>query len=244
MSLVKINVTDLENEIKGETIFQNSRCIITTDFDNNQKIDVYDANTKKILFTFDYHECIGDYFKVKKDGKVGVFSALTANLHIPLKYEDISMEEFENDFGNNTPFFARQLNNKYVLLDFYGERLNYYDYDYVQSFKDGLSIVAQIINDKVKYGAVLENGTHLFECQYDAIYWNGINEIGKIKMNGNIRNDGLSNFFCKDSPRTFDMAKKIHSSNFSRKSCSQNNGFVKYVLEDKTTGETFLYSSN
>lgn len=244
MSLVKINVTDLENEIKGEMVFQNSRCIITTDFDNNQNIYVYDANTKKILFDFDYHERIGYYFKVKKDGKAGVFSALTANLHIPLKYEDISMEEFENGFGNNIPFFARQLNNKYVLLDFYGERLNYYDYDYAQSFKDGLSIVGQVINDEFKYGVVLEDGTHLFECEYDDIYWNGITEIGKIKTNGNIRNDGLSKFFCKNSPRIFDIAKKIHSSNFSRKSCSHNIGFVKYVLEDKTTGETFLYSSN
>lgn len=234
MSLLKIELRDLENEIRGETIFQNKRCIITSDFENPQKTYVYDSKTKKILFEFDWRGGVGDYFKVKKNGKVGVFCAVTSSIYIPLKYKDIDMKSFCKD----TSFFARQLNDKIVLLDFYGERLNYYDYNYSNEFKDGLAVVGQIINNKFKYGVVLEDGTHLFECKYDNVLWNGANEIGRIKV------DGIVKFFCKDSPKLFDEAIKINSSKFETDGSCKKTELVKYVLRNSITEEIFLYSTN
>ena len=231
MTLIKITGDELEKEMKGEVMIENDRCVITQDFENSNIIYVYDSKTNSLIYTFDEHGQFLDYFKVYANGKAGIFLISECRMHIPAIYRDIDVSAFIHH-EKKGPFFAQLENTKYIVLDFNGKSLNNEEYDKYETFVDGLAVVAKLINGQLKYGIIKCDGTSFFPCNFNKIYWEGCRIIGKIQTPEGIK------YFCKDTIRLFDKADKIFQTSRYKKDYE-----IKYVLEDFSTREKYIYIS-
>ena len=168
-----------------------------------------------------------------ENGKAGIFDATLCKVHIKPIYKSIVGNSFIY-YEKKFPFFAELDNNMYVLLDFYGNRLNNSFYNgYNKNFYRNLSVIMNVDSfGHNKYGIVSSDGSTFLEPIFDSISWEENNVLGTAIK------DGKTYYFCSDSNRLFDSAKIFFEHEVRDGSAYKK---TQYLLIDSSTGKEFLY---
>lgn len=229
MSLSKLDQDYSEKNIYGRVVSWSNKCIVTMDLEERNIMYVFDSDTKELLYKFNCRFAnSGGYIQIELDGKSGIFNAIDGSIHIEPKYKAILGSTFIY-YKQKLPFFAQIENDKLVLLDFFGNRLNDQEYDGCEEFIRGKSVVMKMINGEKKYGVVTDKGETFLEIKYDSIYWD------KYKYIGIAKEEGTEKFFCGEINTLF--IQKKHVLEISSRNMKKE---FHYILTD-SSGVEFLY---